>query len=188
MNARILLCGCILCAAFLWGCSKGEESKEKTVLRINDYTIAESEFKKRMAEEVRYYDNINVNQDMINMFVDQLIRKELLIQEAVKLKLDRNEKFTRAIERFWENTLIRDMIEAKGQEISGQTVVTQEEISRAYAELLKTNPAAPPEAQMAEALKKRILDEKKTAALEEWITSLRKNADVTVTLDAAQAR
>jgi len=34
-------------------------------------------------------------------FLDQLIVKEVMIQEAKKRNLDRKEKFVRAIERYW---------------------------------------------------------------------------------------
>ena len=187
MHARIFISLAILCLALVAAaCSKGDAPKEKPVLQINDYVIGEGEFKKRMAEEVRYYGDLNVNKDMISLFVDQLIRKELLIQEAIRLKIDRNEKFSRAIERFWENTLIRDVLEAKGEEIAKQTVVTEEELNQAYEQLKKANPSAPPMSEVAETLKKRLMDEKKTAALEEWINSLKNSAKITLSLDQAK--
>lgn len=116
-------------------------------------------------------------------FLEELIRKELLIQEAKKLKLDRRDKFVRAIERYWESTLIRDMIELKGREFSKRSYVSQDEIEARYREMTKSAEDVAPLNEIQEKIIKELKEEKHTRMLEEWINDLRKNAKIEISED-----
>jgi hypothetical protein len=113
-------------------------------------------------------------------FLEELIKKELLIQEAKKLHLDRKEKFVRAIERYWESTLIRDLMELKGGEITRRALVSQEEIEDYYKEMQKSEEKLPSLKVLKEKITKELKEEKKTRMLKEWIDDLRKEAKIEI--------
>jgi hypothetical protein len=61
-----------------------------------------------------------------------MIEQKLLIQEAVKLGLNEDPKFAATIKTYWEQTLIRNLIEAKTREFSDKVFVTDDEIAKEY--------------------------------------------------------
>jgi len=174
----------ILVGALCGSCAKEDAAKDSVALKVNSYTLSQEDFMKRLAEEMRYYDKKALTQETLKAFVEQVVRKELLIQEAVRLKLDREERFVRAIERFWENTLIRDMLERQGESISRRTLVTEQEVAARYEELKKQRPDLPPLEGMADRLNKQLLDEKMTQELDFWIDSLKDQAKIYISIDA----
>ena len=100
-----------------------------------------------------------------------------------KLKLDRKEKFVRAIERYWESTLIRDLMELKGEEISKRTYVSEEEIMAHYKKMKKFDGTLSPLSELQNQITKELREEKKTRMLEEWINDLRTKASIEIDQD-----
>ena len=91
---------------FVICCAQEQTEKKEIVAKINDYELTLEEFEDQLATELNLDKDFKLTKEAKRDFLEQLIRKELLIQEATKLELDRREKFTRAIERYWESTLI----------------------------------------------------------------------------------
>lgn len=166
----------ILC---LISCSQGKSGQDLILAEINDYALTLNEFNAQLKEELEYDKEFKMNHDARKTFLDQIITKELLIQEAKRRQLDREDKFIRAIERYWEATLIRDLMAMEGQAIEKRTVVSQEEIEARYDALLKSDPNQPPLASLQAQIAQEILNEKKQRSLEEWISRLKTNAKIT---------
>ena len=168
--------GLILC---LFSCSQDKSGQDLILAKINDYALTLNEFNTQLKEELEYDKEFKLNHDAKKTFLDQIIIKELLIQEAKRRQLDREDKFIRAIERYWEATLIRDLMAMEGQSIEKRTVVSQEEIEARYDALLKSDPNQPPLASLQDQIAQEILNEKKQRSLEEWISRLKTNAKIT---------
>jgi hypothetical protein len=115
--------------------------------------------------------------------MEGLIRKELLIQEAKKLNLDRKEKFIKTIERYWESTLIRDLMDLKCEEINKRIYVSEEEIEARYQEIKEMEDRVSPLSEIRDQVREALKEEKKTRLLEEWINDLRKKASVEINED-----
>jgi hypothetical protein len=161
-------------------CSKEDEKRAQILSRINNYSLTLDEFEGQFAAELELDKNFKLTKQAKKEFLDQLIFKELLIQEARKLKLDRKAKFTRAIERYWESSLIRDLIDLKSQEIDKKVSVTQEEISDYYNEKKQKDPETPPLASIKDKVRHDLKEKKKSRMLKEWTDGLRKNAEIEV--------
>ena len=166
----------ILC---LFSCSQDKSGQDLILAKVNDYALTLNEFNTQLKEELEYDKDFKLNHDARKTFLDQIITKELLIQEAKRRQLDREDKFIRAIERYWEATLIRDLMAMEGQAIEKRTVVSQEEIEARYDALLKSDPNQPPLASLQAQIAQEILNEKKQRSLEEWISRLKTNAKIT---------
>lgn len=172
---------------FLYCCTLEKSQEKQVIAKINDYELTFREFEEQLITELEMNPDYKLTQSAKIEFLEQLIRKELLIQEAKKLKLDRKNQFIKTIERYWESTLIRDLMELKGKSLSQRTYITKEEIEARY-QLLKTeNSRLPPRNELWERIKNSLKEEKKQIKLKEWIINLRENAQVETDLDLLQS-
>ena len=162
----------ILPLTFLY-CTQETPEKAEILAGVNGYNLTLEEFQNKMAANLEFDPDFKLTREARKEFLDELIEKELLIQEAKKLDLDRKEKFIRTIERYWESTLIRDLIELKASQISKRILVSQEEIETASAT------TSEPKGKIIEDLKEK----KKTRMLREWISDTRKNAKIEINQD-----
>ncbi len=162
------------------GCA-GDQDENVTVLaEINDYQLTLKNFETQLASNLEFERDFKLTQKAKKQFLDNLIEKELLLQEAMKLKLDRNKKFIAAIERYWEATLIKNLMELKGKDITESTYVSQEEVEARYGEMKRSQTNLPPMEEMREKIVKKIKEEKKNRALSRWVQDLRRNAKIEI--------
>jgi len=169
--------GLILC---LFSCSQDKSGQDLILAKINDYALTLNEFNTQLKEELEYDKEFKLNHDARKTFLDQIITKELLIQEAKRRHLDREDQFIRAIERYWESTLIRDLMSMEGHAIEMRTVVSQEEIKARYDAMLKSDSNQLPMSSLQDQITREILSEKKQRSLEDWIRRLKTTAKISV--------
>lgn len=171
----------ILSLSFLLLCCSQEQTVKKEALaKINDYVLTLKEFEDQLAAELEFDKDQKLTKKAKQEFLDQIIQKELLIQEAKKLQMDTRKKFIMTIERYWKSTLIRDLMESKGNEFSQRTYVSQEEIENRYEEIKKFDSELPPFEQIQNKIAKELKEKKKRKKLKEWVDSLRKNARIDI--------
>ena len=180
MKKELLLPFLLVLPFFFFCCSQQQTEKKEILAKINNYELSLKDFEFQLVEELEMDQDFKLIKEARKEFLEQLIRKELLIQEAKRLKLDRRENFIRAIERHWESTLIRDLMELKGREISKRTVVSQEEIESRYKEMKQSDPECAPFKDMQEKVAAKIMEEKKRKRLVTWINGLRKDAKIEI--------
>ncbi len=162
------------------GCSRGKEEQPEVLARISDYDLTVDEFKSQLTSEIEMDKDFKLTREAKQTFLNELIKKEILIQEARRLKLDTREEFRRAIERYWESTLIRDLLEKKGREIAGKTFVTEEEIQARYEAMKTSDGSLPTLGVMREDIAGKLKEEKKSKALEAWINQLKKKTEIKI--------
>ncbi|MCG6880457.1 MAG: SurA N-terminal domain-containing protein [Deltaproteobacteria bacterium] len=161
-------------------CGNQQEENGEVLAKINDFQMTLKEFKTQLAANLEFEKDFKLTREAKEEFLNSLIQKELLIQEALKLKLERKKKFIEAIERYWEATLIKNLMELKGKEISATTYVSEEEIQARYDKMKKSNPDLPPLVDMRTQLQDKIKREQKTRDLAKWIEDLRKSAVIEI--------
>lgn len=164
----------------LFCCSQEKQEETKTLSRINNYNLTLDEFEYQLAAELELDKDFKLTREAKKEFLEQLIRKELLIQEAKKLRLDRKDKFMRTIERYWESTLIRDVIELKSKEIEKKVYVSEDEIEIRYKEMKESGNKLLPLQEIRDIISKELKEKKKTMMLEKWISDLRKKARIEI--------
>jgi len=162
------------------GCKRENGEKLEILARINDYNLTLDEFQKQLASEIEMDKEFKLTRGARKAFLGEIIKKEILIQEARRLKLDTREAFRRAIERYWESTLIRDLLALKAKDIAEKTYVSEEEINARYKAMKAADETLLPLNDVREEIKKKLKEEKKTTLLEEWINDLKKKADIKI--------
>lgn len=172
----------ISCLVFLLSaCSlEGEAEKKEILAEINDYCLGIEEFEEQLVADLTMEGEYKATREAKRKLLERMIREELLIQQAVKLDLDRKEKFIKAIERYWKSTLIRDVMELKGNSFAKTIYVTDEEIQKRYDDLKKVRRDIPPLEELQEKITKEIAEEKKSRKLVQWIELLHGDAKIKI--------
>ncbi len=164
--------------SFLAGCSDGDEGKKDIFLRINNFSISREEIDAQLKFEQKLDSNFYISADTRTEFIQNLIQSQLLIQEAKRLKYDRQEQFRIAIQRYWESTLIRDLLSDKGNELRKSTLVEEIEITSYYEENRDFLEGSFDE--LREEIRERLEEQKVKKKLAEWIDGLRGKADIEI--------
>ncbi|MCU0665480.1 MAG: SurA N-terminal domain-containing protein [Candidatus Omnitrophica bacterium] len=149
---RILLCGIFLFTGlFISGCVKSNDSAGGTVLaRVNNYKITQDEFEEEFRSSAYYAnDTLQSRKNFLNL----LINRKLIMQDAQKKGLDKDRDFLKMIQRFWEQSLLQRAFEAKNRSL---------------------------DAQVSDNKSQDILRQKKADLMDAWIDDLRKQASISI--------
>nr|MBF0223687.1 SurA N-terminal domain-containing protein [Desulfobulbaceae bacterium] len=165
----------------LVSCSSEEAVKQKVLAKVNNYEIYLDDFRSQLAEEVEYETDYKLTEKSKREFLNDLIRKELLIQEAKRMDLDREDEFVKTIERYWESTLVRNLIAIRSAEISKKILVSEEEIEGRIQQMRSGRSEEQVEiSSMRPEIEREIREAKKSAALQEWIEQLQESAKLEI--------
>lgn len=186
-NSLYLLLLLFLFAIYLFSCSQDQAKEGKTLVKINGYNLTLAEYQDQLAAEVELDADFKLTNAAKKEFLERLVRKELLIQEAQKLELDRKEKFVRAIERYWESTLIRDLMEMKGEQIGKRILISQEEIENCYNVMKKSDDKCPSLSEMRGKIIEHLEEKKRIDMLKKWSDELREKARIEINRDLLYA-
>jgi hypothetical protein len=166
----------LLLALVLTGCSDPKGPESPLALSVNDSRFTVQEFYTLLKQETANDPEFDLNKDKKAAFMDYLVRKELLIQEASRLKLDREPDFVRTIERYWESTLIRNLLATRTEELRKNVLVTSDDVAAWYEKNRDTLDR--PLDEMRPEIQKRIEEERVSALIESWIKNLVTSASV----------
>lgn len=160
----------------IFGCSRNEPS-EKIVVRINKYTLTPQEFDEVYAESGVSEDSPSAREK----FIDNLITRKLLLQEAQKEGIDTQKSFLRTIENLWEQALLKIVIDQKAKELASAVNVTDEELTDFYNLWAKDHPENTESfSEMREIIKWKLLKRKQQSAFSSWVNSLKSRANVEI--------
>ena len=92
------------------------QAKDKQILaRINNYEITKQEFLEEFKGSAY---GVSDTEESRKSFLDNLINRKLVLQEAQREGLDKDSAFLKSIERFWEQSLLKVMLDKKSKDIS----------------------------------------------------------------------
>lgn len=158
------------------GCS-AQKNDRKILVRVNNYEIGLDEFEKEFNDSVySRYDSPEAKSDFLNI----LINRKLILQDAEKSGLNRDEEFLKMVERFYEQSLVKIAVEQKSKELSNEIELDDKEVKNRYDKLIEDGKTDKSYEEMYSQLKWEILQEKETKKMEDWIEGLRKNAKIKI--------
>jgi len=161
----------------LSGCCDKSCPLNQTIAKVNKYAITQDKFDAEFKESI-YCTNDNLESRMD--FLDNLIDRKLILQEAQRQGLDRDKGFLAAIERFWEQSLLKTALDKKIKEIMQSASISEGELRARYDQLVKDSMTDKTYEQMRGQLKHEILKSKATTGINEWVSDLRKNASIQI--------
>jgi peptidyl-prolyl cis-trans isomerase C len=110
-------------------CGEKKDYSSKALAIINGKEITASEFDLRWSQVPEFARKTYEGADGRKKFLDELITRELLLQEAKKRGIDRERALIERVERFKERTLLDNLMR---EEVDARVTVTQEEIKSYY--------------------------------------------------------
>jgi len=163
---------------FTGGISCGSKQKDdKAAIKINDYSMTADEFTELFLEQLPAKDTIQARK----LFLENIIIRKLVLQEAQKQGLDKQKDFLKAIENFWEQSLLTIVIDKKTREFAKDLYVTEAELKRYYDKWQQDNPDTPKEFSQVEGSIEALLRRKKQKIrLNSWVEELRKQANIKI--------
>ena len=103
MPVILLIIGQLSFTAYGCGGAKKISGNDKVVARINNYTMTAEDFR----------DYARVAGGTKEEALEELITRDILIQEAQKNNFDKDRAFMKEIERYWEQALLKLLIKKK---------------------------------------------------------------------------
>jgi len=161
------------------GCSQKPGSpdtpSQQAVAKVNNYTITVDDFNHEVGFLRPVFTSISSIPpiELKLSILDEMINRELLLEEAQRANIDKDPEFMRQIENFWRLSLIKELLKNKIAQIEAVTTVSDQEIADEYARekgLTKTLPEMSPE------IKGIIFREKVQRTLQAWEDSLKTKA------------
>lgn len=168
----------LILSAFIFQSSCTQHDQEgKTAVKINRYTLTANEFEELFHE----YEGSEDTPQIRANFLNNLITRKLLLEEAQRMGLDTQKDFLRSIENFWEQSLLKLVVDQKVKEIAEKTTLTEAEIEAQYQEWVKENPGMSKSlAEVRHLIEWRIRKAKEAQAMEEWNDELFQRARIQV--------
>ena len=112
MSSIWLMVGVVWVIGLCFGCGQKAEEK-KVVARINNYVMTVEDFE----DEIEYSPYTPDGTKDFEELLELAITKQVLIQEAQRQGLDKRKSFMKTIERYWRQTLIKELLEKESQRI-----------------------------------------------------------------------
>ena len=109
-------------------------------------------------------------------YLGALIEKEVLLQEAQRQGIDREKGFMKSIENYWEQALLKILLERKSREISGLVHVYDNEVEAYYKDSGEVLPLSKVKNEISGIIKQK----KETDAMNAWIDELKKKSYIKV--------
>ncbi|NVM21437.1 MAG: SurA N-terminal domain-containing protein [Desulfobacterales bacterium] len=174
MKSRRLMLPMLLAVIMFSGCGPEHKDEKRVVARVNDCDIAADEFRRALARS--YKKEIEpLTEAQKNDLLDQMIKEELLVQEAKTRNLDLHEDFRRTIQIYWKQTLIRNLLEQVGEDLTDKIYVSKEDIAD-----FKNEQSTAWASMSPKEMEQEIFERKKTEALKRWLEQLQARAVVKV--------
>jgi len=165
-----------LVAGLAMGCAK-KPDKSRIVAEINNYQVTIDDFRQK-ARMTAPNMLLESNAEKVKgQVMEDIINEELLLQEAQKMKLDKDKGFMREIENYWKQALIKSLAVKKGEEFLAASEVSDEEIKAEYDSMSKEWQAASgPHGQAVAQIRERLRMKKARDAFERWNAGLKNSA------------
>lgn len=122
----------ILCVGLLFSCT--QKAADKTmqgpiVAKVGSAGITQADFEREMKSLPDYAQQLFEGEAGKEKFLDEVIKKEILYQEALKRGLDKSPDFSRKLEEFKKLTLASELLE---KDVMSKNKVTEQEVKDYY--------------------------------------------------------
>jgi peptidyl-prolyl cis-trans isomerase C len=122
----------ILSISFLFAlasCAKKEEQKGKYLAKVGNVTITQADLEREFKTLPEFAQKLFEGSEGKEKFLEELVKKELLYQEALKKGLEKNTEYQKKVEDFRKLTLIGQLLE---KEIETKAKVTDQDVKDYY--------------------------------------------------------
>jgi hypothetical protein len=163
----------LLIAIVLAGCSHAKP--EPAVIKIGSIKITQTEFE----QAYKVLTGKPGDPASKKEFLDTFISRKLILREAERLGLDRDPAFLSDIQLFWEQSLLKLVLDRKIKELATAVSVNDDEVIALYNAHRDAEFKGKDIAAVYDEIKYSLLKEKQRQAIQEWVNSLRGGTRIT---------
>ncbi len=158
------------------GCAKKVDNSP-VAIKIDSIQITVDEFEK--AYRNSYYGKDNLPESR-RSFLENLVTTKLILREAERMKLDKDPSFLKDIEFFWQQSLLKLMLDVKAKELSLELRIDDVEIRDYYDLHKETDFKDKALADVYGQVQWILLRTKQQDTVKEWLDSLEKKTDINI--------
>jgi len=166
----------LLLGVFALGCGP-RPSRPPVLARVNDYEITQEEFELEFRDS--RYAAAGTPQAK-KEFLENLINRKLMLQDAQARGLDKDPAFLKAIERFWEQSLLKIYLEQKIAEIVSAAAVDDKAVEAAYRKMSDAARAGRSYQKLYPQIKWELAKAREAELMNAWVAQLRQGAQIQV--------
>jgi len=173
----------IILLSFAAGCSPCDDNAEnKIVAQINKYKMTAGDLKYEF-RNIPYDETARIKtENGRKQYLEGLVEKEVLLQEAQRQGIDREKAFMKSIESYWEQALFKILLERKSKEISGLIHVYDNEIEDYY----RNSGEALPLSKVKNEIRDTIRQKKEEDFMNAWISELKNKSYIKIDESAVE--
>lgn len=135
MTKKAVVIAAAILATAVAGCGRSDSRSADTVATVNGHSIKLKELRREVALKSKKDPSFQITPDTLRDQVDVLVNRHLLLEEAERRNLTQDRRFTDTIQMFWEQTLVRLLVDRLSEEFKEGVSVTDEEIQKFYENL-----------------------------------------------------
>jgi peptidyl-prolyl cis-trans isomerase C len=173
----------VISGLFIFGCAKKEE-KGQYLVKINSVTITKEDLKKEVEALPPFAQKMFEGEEGIARLIDELIKKELLYQEAKKKGLDRDAGYLKKVADSQKLILISALLE---KEIEDKAKLSDKDIRDFYeknkADFMVQGKTIEFE-KIKDMLAQRLTAQKQKEVFDGYVENLKKSYKIDVNKDA----
>jgi hypothetical protein len=172
---RVIIGG--LCLGLVFGaCQKADKTKQ-IAITIGDIKISVAEFEEAFRRS--FYgreDTPAARQEFLKAYIMRL----LILQEAERKGLDRDPQFLKDVEAFWQQSLVKLILDKKMSQISDKVVIGPRQIKEYYQKHKADDFAEKSLEEASAQIKLVLLRQEQEKLLKQWIEQLKKKTKIKV--------
>jgi parvulin-like peptidyl-prolyl isomerase len=127
MNGRTVIAAFVL--VMMVSCTQKEDQRGAYLAKVGPTKITTTDLEKEYKTLPEFAQGLFQGPEGKEKFLDELVKKEMLYQEALKKGLDKDPEFKRKLEEFKKLTLIGQLLE---NEIEAKAGVTEQDVKEYY--------------------------------------------------------
>jgi peptidyl-prolyl cis-trans isomerase C len=113
-------------AVLLTGCLESNKSDSPVLVKVNKEVVTQDDFLKEVGRVPEWARAQFEGQEGKDKFLDEIIKRELIYQNALKMKLNNDEEYIAKIKEFEKMTLISLVLK---KEVEEKAKITEEEVN-----------------------------------------------------------
>ena len=176
MNRNAMPYLCIFIVFVLIGCGKPEN--KQILVKVNNYEMTVEEFEEEFKSS-GFLLKKNNKQARID-FLQHLINTKLILQDAQNRNFDKEKSFLKAIEKFWEQSLLKVMLDRKEKELQGQLSASDAEMKAMYDKMVQAGEVNQSFAEVQSQIKWFVIKQKEMRSMDGWVEGLKNKAAIVI--------
>jgi hypothetical protein len=157
-----------------FGCAE----KEKPAIKIGTIEISAPAFEQSFRES--NLANAKDKEKARQEFLDTLIYRKLILKEAEETGVSKDPEFLKSIQLFWEQSLLKLMIDKRSRELFAGIKVSDQEVKNFYERHKEDSFANKELSKVYDSIKILLLKEKERAALQNWVDAMKSKTNIEI--------